>query len=169
MDVLAQYSALEKLFIGGLIIQLLIVGTFSVALWRSARERHQLSRELFGVLNKIDGLTASRREQILRHYDGVLGELAAQIPDQVGREAGRRIFETESRILTRLAELEPDLSNDPSSQSKMNELIEVMESLEITVSQIATTTVRDAMDEARRTISERLFHTRTSEPLPADD
>jgi hypothetical protein len=151
-----------------LILHLVVLGVFMFLAWILSRERQRLGRELIAVVKKIDGLTSDRREQILRHYDGILGELAAEMPERIVRETGHRIFEAESRILTRLAELEPDLKNDPVSREKMNELIEVMEYLETAVAEIAATTVRDALGEARQTVGHRIFEIGQTVPPPAE-
>lgn len=121
---------------------------------RSAlREHHILSREMFGVMRKIEGLTAHRREIFMRQYEKLMDSLSARLPTTISAHASEAIFETESKILKRLAELEPHLADDEVSKRKMDDLIASMEKLDKTIVALTSDTVRKVMLESR----EQLF------------
>jgi len=130
--------------------QLLLTLYMAASLRIAERERARLNRDVFGLLKKIEGLTSSRREQMLRHYDKILEQLSVQLPPAIAEEAGQLIFDTESKILTRLAELEPDLKNDSQSREKLDELIKSMESLEATIVSLTANTVQSIMARSRK-------------------
>lgn len=141
-------------------IQLAVaIGVF-LSLQSAARERAEYRRELTELLQKIDLLTTPTRERIIGRYDGMLADLVEQVPERVLRETGQKIFDTESRIIARLAELEPDLKRDPIGREKMNEIIESMESLESSISSIAAETVGGALRAARAELLEELVRSR---------
>ena len=125
-----------------------------ISLRISSKERSLLNREMFGLLKKLEGLTATRREQMVRHYDRMLEGLMKRLPPTIAAQTGQVIFDTESKILTRLAELEPSLKADESSRKKMDELIKSMESLDHTLISCTADTVRAVMAESRRSLLE---------------
>ena len=131
---------------------LLVAVYMAFSLRIASRERERLSRELFGLVRKIEGLTASRRELISRHYDRMLENLSVRLPSTIAAQTGQVIFETESKILQRLAELEPDLKNDANSKKKMNELVRSMENLQEIIIALTSDTVRRVMTESRHGI-----------------
>lgn len=141
--------ALAGLFVG---LQLLLTIGVILTLKSSARERAVLNKETFGLVKRLEGLTATRREQILKHYDSILDQLSNSLPPTIAAHTSQLIFETESKILTRLAELEPNLRTDDASRRKMDELIKSMETLEKTIVALASDTVRRVMNESRRTL-----------------
>jgi hypothetical protein len=91
---------------------------------------------------------------MVKHYDKILEGLTARIPTTVAAQASNLILETESKILARLAELEPNLKDDEGSRKKMDELITTMEKLERTLVSSAADTVQKAMAEGRRSLFE---------------
>jgi len=123
-----------------------------IALRSSSKERAVLNKEMFGLLRKIEGLTSSRREQMLKHYDKILANLSTRLPTTIAAQASTMIFETESKILARLAELEPQLNKNGSDKRKMDELIQSMENLEQTIIALTSETVRKVMVDSRRTL-----------------
>ena len=133
-------------------LQLALSIIMLISLRISSRERALLNREMFGLVKKLEGITASRREQMLRHYDRMLEGLMKRLPPTIAAQTGQVIFETESKILTRLAELEPSLKTDEDTQKKMNELIKSMESLDRTLVACTADTVRSVMAESRRSL-----------------
>ena len=139
------------IIIGLIGIQVVLFVSMFAVLQRDAKEKAKLSKELFGLMKKIEGLTATRREQICRHYDQMLDNLAVRLPTTVAAEASSLIFETESKILSRLAEIEPDL-NDAQSKRKMDDLIKTMEGLEATLVGLTSTAVKRVMLEGRRSL-----------------
>ncbi len=136
----------------GIIITLQLVLTFSMlfSLRSAQKERNQIHREMYGLVKKLEGLTASRREQMVKQYDAILDVLTTRLPPAVAAQTSQAIFETESKILSRLAELEPNLKDDAVGKKKMDELIKSMESLEKTIVALAADTVRNVMVEGRR-------------------
>jgi hypothetical protein len=70
----------------------------------------------------------------------------------VAAQASKLVIDTESRILTRLAELEPNLKGDEESRRKMDELIKQMEHLEETIVATASDAVRSVMIDSRRSL-----------------
>ncbi|MCB0339698.1 MAG: hypothetical protein KDD53_08840 [Bdellovibrionales bacterium] len=130
-----------------------------VVLRTSARERSQLNKEMFGLVKRIEGLTSGRRDQMLQHYDRMLENLANRLPVMVTGQVGTQIFETESRVLKRLAELEPHWSEDEDARRKMDELIRTMECLEDSLIATTSEAVTKIMNESRRELieDERFF------------
>ena len=142
-------AGLVGLFIG---LQLILATVVLVSLRSAARERMQLNKEMFGLVKRIEGLTAHKRELMLKHYDGMLETLAARLPPTLAAHTSQAIIDTESKILQRLAELEPNLKNDEASRRKMDELIRSMEGLEKTIVALAADTVQRVMAEGRRNL-----------------
>jgi len=138
------------------------LGVF-LALRSSARERREHRREIEVLVQKIEVLTAPTRERVIGRYDGMLANLVEKIPEKVMRETGQKIFDAESRIIARLAEIEPNLKRDPVGREKMNKIIESMESLESSVSTIAAETVDDALRAAREELLDELVRFRSRE------
>lgn len=135
-----------------LTIHSLVTIVVMVSLRAASRERHYLHREMFGILKKIEGLTATKKEQIQRAYDILIAELSTKLPPTLEISTSNAIFETESKILTRLAELEPNLKRDKAGQEKMDDLIKSMERLEQVVVTSVSETVKRVMEEGRRDI-----------------
>lgn len=133
---------------------LLVTLVALIAARNAQKERTELNRELFGLLKKIEGLTSSRREQMLRHYDGLLESLTNRLPAAVASHTSQVIFEAESKILTRLAELDPDLTKDESSKARLDELVRHMESLESTIVNLTADAVKHVMVDGRRALYE---------------
>lgn len=142
--------------IGGLALGLqLVINIITVSSLRSmGKEREILHREIFGLVKKIEGLTSSKREAMLKHYDGLLEVLSTKLPTAVASQSSQLIFETESKILARLAELEPNLQSDQKSKEKMDELIKSMECLEKTLVNLTSDAVKNVMVEGRRSLFE---------------
>lgn len=127
------------------------------ALWSlkaASRERQTLNKELYGLVKKIEGLTSTRREQMLKHYDGLLEVLSTKLPMAVATHTSQIIFDTEAKILTRLAELEPNLQSDERGKEKLDDLIKSMEGLERTIVNLTSDAVRNVMVEGRRSLFE---------------
>ena len=135
-------------------LQLALSIIMIISLRVASKERALLNREMFGLLKKLEGITATRREQMIRHYDRMLEGLMKRLPPTIAAQTSQVIFDTESKILTRLAELEPSLKADEEGQKKMNELIKSMESLDHTLVSCAADTVRSVMAESRRSLLE---------------
>lgn len=130
----------------------------SISVFRAVRasekDRAATSKELFGLMKKIEALTANRREQLLKEYDKILENLTHRLPPIIAAQASESIIETESRILTRLAELEPSLKKDSASFKKMDELIQSMEKLEQTIVTSTAETVERVLVESRTVLLE---------------
>lgn|GEM_PF-2348425 len=156
LDITEHILIYGALILGGLFVglQLILTVLMLVSLRAASRERFQLHREMFGLLRKIEGLTANRREQLLKHYDSLLDNLSTRLPPAVAAQTSQIIFETESKILSRLAELEPTLKTDEVARKKMDELIKSMENLEKTIVALAADTVKNVMVEGRRSLFE---------------
>ena len=131
------------------IFQLLISVILISSVKNLNKETHALLREAYGCLRKIEGLTSSKREQYQRQYDKIMEQLTARLPVVIASHASASIFETEKKILTRLAELEPNLKNDLPAQRKLNELIKSMEDLEQTVVNLTAESVRKVLSDSK--------------------
>ncbi len=131
------------------LMNFLLAATLVLALRRFRSERQAVSQELFGLVKKVEGLTATKREQFQRQYDRLLQDLTKRLPTTIASEASTAIFETESLILTRLAELEPNLRRDDISFKKMDDLIKSMEQLEHTLIASTAQTVERVLVESR--------------------
>ncbi|WKZ57596.1 MAG: hypothetical protein QY326_02725 [Bdellovibrionota bacterium] len=147
---------LALLLVAGMaiLIQLGLIVSMALALRAAAREQAKLHTEVFGLVRKLEGLTLSRREQVIKHYNRILETLSAQLPTTVAARAGQVIFDTESRMLEQLAELEPNLNANESSKRKLDELILSMERLEQTLVSLTAETVQKVMVEGRRSLLE---------------
>lgn len=132
--------------------QLLMIIFLTFALRAANRERAELHRQMFGVLKKIEGLTANKREQMLKHYDQMLEELSLRLPPTIAAQASQSIFEAESKILKRLAELENQPKHDQERQQKMDELLKTMEQLEHSLVTLTADTVQTVMTDSRKTL-----------------
>lgn len=161
MEFITENAALVLLMAAVIIgsLQIIVMLLVLVGLRANSKDRYKHSKELFGLTRRIEGLTAERRQQILSHYDSLLEKLSNKLPILVAAQAGERIFDTESKILTRLADIEPLVKDNPTADKKMNELISSMESLEETIINITSEAVRDVMSEGRRSLfdSEKQF------------
>lgn len=104
---------------------------------------------MFGLVRRIEALTSNRRELMVKQFDRMLANLSTRLPSTIAAQASQRIFETESKILTRLAELEPNLKKDEISRRKMDDLIRSMEGLEQTIVALTAEAVRKVMVESR--------------------
>lgn len=131
------------------LLQLALALYVFVMTQRAAKDRARLHQEMFGLLKKTEGLLAGKREQILREYDKLLEQLSQRLPATIAAQASTCIFETESKILSRLAELEPALKKEDLSSGRMDELIKSMEKLEETLVRSAADTVERVLVESR--------------------
>lgn len=113
---------------------------------RTAKEVRDTHRELFGLMRKIEGMTSDKREALQFAIKEISGVLEQKLPEMISNRTGEYIFETEKVILQRLAELEPNFKNDMVAQAKMNELIQMMESLERTVTGITEQAVKEVLE-----------------------
>lgn len=149
---LSEISTLHVVTVAsGLLGLQFLLGIYVISSTRFAlRECNRLNREMFGLVRKLEGLTSSRREQMLKAYNQMLDTLSARLPPTIAAETSNIIFETESKILSRLAELEPNLKQDENGKRKLNDLIKSMESLEKTIVTLAADTVQRVMVESRR-------------------
>lgn len=148
----ATFDGLVLAFSLMLTVQCLLVLYVIRSARTAADERTKLHKELFGLLKKIEGLTFNRRDHLLRHYDQMVESLSQRLPSTIASQAGQVIFETERMILTRLAELEPNLKSNNEGRQKMDQLIHCMESLEDTVISLTSETARRVMNESRKEI-----------------
>ncbi len=152
LSALDTTQVLVAVVIGLTLLQVLLAGYLLATLRASASERTALNKEMFGLLKKLEGITSSRREQMLKHYDKILQNLAVRLPTTVAAQTSAMIFDTESKILARLAELEPQLKVDESSKRKMDDLIKSMETLESTIVALTAETVHKVMIDSRRAL-----------------
>jgi len=135
-----------------MIFQILLAIALVHSAKSAARERSEFHLEMYGLLKKLEGLTANKREQMLKHYDTILETLTNRLPPTIAAQASKVIMDTESRILSRLAELEPNLMKDEASRKKMDELIKSMENLEETVVGLTAQTVHNVLVDSRRNL-----------------
>ena len=133
-------------------VQLGICIYMSITLRIASKERAEVNKEIFGLTKKIEGLTSSKREQILKSYDKILENLSARLPITIASQTSNLIFEAESKILCRLAELEPNLKENEEGKKKMDELIKSMEGLEQTLVSLTTDAVKKVFVESRTTL-----------------
>ncbi len=137
-----------------IIVQIGLAIAMLVVLRIAAKERAEQNKEIFGLVKRIEGLTAQRREQMLQHYDRMLESLANRLPVMVAGQASTKIIETETNILRKLSELDPGIHKNGEQTTKLNEIIRSMESLEDTIVTLTSNAVRDVMSEGRRELLE---------------
>ncbi|RMG44184.1 MAG: hypothetical protein D6719_02325 [Candidatus Dadabacteria bacterium] len=140
---------ISGLLVACCVLQLALSLYMAASLKAASKERYRLNREMFGLLKKLEGLTSSRREKFMKHYDRLMETLTTRLPAQVASRASQSILETEKRIIARLAELEPDL-NDENSKEKMDRLIKQMEALEETVVALTADTVHEVLSDGKK-------------------
>ena len=133
-------------------VQLIVALYMFFSMRAASRERAALSKEMFGLMKKIEGLTARRREQALVQFDRVLDALSVRLPTAIASKVSDLVFETERQILSRLAEIEPSLKDNAGDREKMEELICSMEKLEETVVAITSDSVQQVMMDSRRSL-----------------
>ena len=109
-------------------------------------------RELYGIMKKIEGLTATRREQLHGEFDRIVQTLGLRLPTVIASQAGDRIFEAESRLLKHLSEIDPGIK-DEKNKEKIDDLIKSLESLQESVISITSETVRTALMDARKELA----------------
>lgn len=155
-----QISIVLSLYAGCIVA--IAVTVFIVLHLRATAQRHdRLHNQTFALMKKVEGFTAPKREEVLRNFDELLERLRTELPHQLTAEVGERIFEAETKILSRLAELEPNLAEDEVARRKMEELIRSMEQLEAKI----TVTAVDAVISVLRDTRHTLFIEPAHEPL----
>lgn len=156
LEILSSLPTLAffSLIAGMVLIQSLLTVYLLASLRTANKERSEVHREIFGLMKKIEGLTATRRETMLRQYDKILENLAKRLPPTIAAQAGQRIFETESKILSRLSEIEPTHLQSEETKKKIEDLIRTMENLEHTIVVLTSDTVQKVMVDARRDLFE---------------
>ena len=138
----------------GVLLLNLLFGVWVVFCVRSmSKENQKLNKEMFGLVRRIEGLTSHRRDQVLNQFDKLVENLSLRIPTMVAAKASERIFDTESTILKRLAELDPEIANEEGKE-KLDNLIQSMESLEKTLVSHTATAVHQVMLENRKSLFE---------------
>jgi hypothetical protein len=124
-----------------------------LALRRFSRDRENTQRSLDDIGTRLEALTGQLSDRYLNttdtNYSSVLDSLVERLPNVVAQETGNQIFETESKILTRLAEIDPMLRNDVEAQRKMDEIIRSMENLEKNIIGLTAAAVKTVMIEKR--------------------
>lgn len=149
LNELQNPSTLAAIILAVVAVQILLAVFIAVSLFVAGRERAKLHIEMFGLLKKLEGLTASRREAMLKQYNKMVETLSVRLPPTIASQTGSLIFEAESKILGRLAELEPQIKADDISKRKMDELIKTMENLEQTLVTLTSDTVKKVMAESK--------------------
>ena len=133
-------------------IQLIALFVLMAGIRNSNRSVDDSVKELFGIMKKIEGLTAGKREQMLLEFDKIIHSLSLRLPVAVASQASDMIFDAQSKILQRLAEIDPSIK-DEKNKEKMDELIKSMEGLQETLITLSSDAVRKALSEARKEIS----------------
>ncbi|MCO6431268.1 MAG: hypothetical protein J5J00_10445 [Deltaproteobacteria bacterium] len=146
-----SFSLPAELLLFGVVavFQLSVLWIMLVNLRRFSRKYNVLSREMYALVKRIEALTATRRERMIKHFDRLLAKLSNRLPPTIASQLSSSLIETEGKILTRLAELEPDLVTNERSRKRMDELILGMEQLEKKLIALTADTVRDIMLESR--------------------
>jgi hypothetical protein len=153
MESILTPEILTALVIAALMLNLLFSIWVIVCVRSMGKENQNLNKEMFGLVKRIEGLTSHRRDQVLGQFDKLVEHLSSRIPTMVAAKASERIFETESTILKRLAEIDPELANEEGKE-KLDSLIHSMESLEKTVISHTATAVHQVMLENRKSLFE---------------
>ena len=131
------------------VFQVLAIATLISSFHRLKKETSELLKETHGCMRKIEGLTASRREAFVKQYEKLHEQLTTRVPITVASHASTSIFEAEKKILTRLAELEPQMKADPVSLRKFDDLIRTMEDLEQTIVTLTAESVKKVLHDSR--------------------
>ena len=147
MSDISTYAILgSSILVGLLLLQAILSVYMTIVLMVSSRDRKQLNRETFGLLKKIEGLTAEKQQQFRNQYARAIAGLQDRLPIAIATQVGERIYQTESAILRHLAELEPNVDN-PDAKRRFDELIKSMESLEENLIRVTAQTVHTLLEE----------------------
>lgn len=138
------------IIIGSINALVLLFALLSLSRLRS--ESLKLNRETFGLLKKVEGLTAQKHHLLAKQFDDLIEKMANQVPVIVGKEATSHLFEIERQIITRLAELEPNLKTDPKAIAHMEEVLRKVELLEEEVIRSTSKAVEKILVEKRKTL-----------------
>lgn len=129
--------------------QLLAIACLISSFHRLKKEASELLKETHGCMRKIEGLTSSRREAFVKQYEKLHDQLTTRVPITVATQASSSILDAEKKILTRLAELEPQMKADPVSLKKFDDLIRTMEDLEHTIVTLTAESVKKVLRDNR--------------------
>ena len=132
-----------------LVLQICIAAYLYISSRASHKAMNDSVRELYGIMKKIEGLTATRREQLMLEFDRIVQTLSLRLPTVVSAHVGDAVFDAESKILKRLAEVDPSIK-DEKNKEKMDELIKSLEGLQESLVTVTTETVRKALLDARK-------------------
>jgi hypothetical protein len=121
---------------------------------RTEQNNSLLHRELFGIMKKIEGLSAGRRTLISAQIDTVLERLSYQLPSRISARAGEAIYDTESQVLKTLAAIAPDIQEHPEAKDRVNSLVSSMERLETTIVTLTQESVRQAILDTKNALIE---------------
>jgi hypothetical protein len=145
---------------GSVLISLLFLNLITTAClflyFRSASSKiEKLTRETYGLYRKIEGLTADERGRFKIQFSELKQTLTKELPPTIAAKAGTLIFEAESEVLRRLAEIEPNIRGDREAQKKMHDLIQKMEKLEATLIGATSDAVRSVLEQREESYTER--------------
>ena len=153
VEFISQFSQFQQIcfaIIFSSFIQIISCFYVVLALRESSEESNVLNRQTFGLLKRVEGIVASKQQQICAEYDAMLSTLSNTLPKIVSEKAGREVQATQRQILMRLAELEPKVRGDKIASDKMNELIKSTQELEFAMMNAASYSVEQVLFEARK-------------------
>lgn len=136
-------------FVVAIGLQFILTLVVLTSLRSASKERAHFNKEVYGLVRKIEGLTATKRELLIKQYDKLFDSLSVRLPSTIASHASQAILETESKILHRLTEIEPSLKNDAVRRQKLDELVKLMENMEQMIVVLTAETVRKVMAEGR--------------------
>ena len=153
LEIFSQFSQFQLICFATIfacVIQVISCFYVVLALRESTEENNLLNRQTFGLLKRVEGIVATKQQQICAEYDSMLSTLSNKLPKIVSEKAGKEVQATQRQILMRLAELEPKLRDDKVATDKMNELIKSTQELEFAMMNAASYSVEQVLHEARK-------------------
>lgn len=140
----------------GIILAALVIIQFGfffllvIRLRKSEQSTRKLHTSMFGLMKRIEGMTAEKRERMLVEFDLLLDRLSMRLPTALAARAGDAIFEAEKRLLSRIIELERTITPSAENREELDYLVKSLESLEQTMVSLTASTVHEVLLESRK-------------------
>lgn len=124
-------------------------------IWSSIRQSHRerlvTDKELYGLIRRVEGMTASKQEQVLLYFDELLEGMHTKLPLAIAEEAAGLIRDVESNILSKISHIELSRASQNREQAEhTTDLMLAVESLESTVQKLTANAVHNIMSNTRR-------------------
>ena len=145
-------SLVVAIFLGLIVLQVIVAVYVTVVLLIGSKGSKRINRETFGLLKKIEGLSAEKHERLEIALDNLLDDLMEKLPVTVAGRLGDELLQLENHVLRHLAEIDPDLASLEGENERVSKLLRSMERLEDAVVRAAADTVQRVLLEQKASI-----------------